>query len=308
MSELPFFSIIIPTYNRADLIGKAIQSIVTQTYSDWELIVIDDGSKDNTKDVVVGFNDPRIKYVWQQNQERCEARNNGIKLAQGKYICFLDSDDYYLSDRLQLLFDELSIRKFPVELFFTPLIHEKNGHFSQIEPKEISAQTVFDDIAQSVIHSQQVCAARVIFKEFLFDIQFHIGEDMELWLRIARKYNITLLKAQHSIVVVDHENRSVNYKLNNSYAEQLKTLRHIFSPEHSGKVVSKSIQNQLIGNCYFGIARFYIYDGQRFRALWWMFRSVFADLQSIQQKFRINILLKLLFLYPIKTVETLIHY
>ena len=99
--EAPFFSIIVPTYNRAQNIKGAIESVLLQTYTSWELIIIDDGSTDHTKEVISKFTDTRINYIYQKNQERSCARNNGIKVAKGQYICFLDSDDFYLANHLQ---------------------------------------------------------------------------------------------------------------------------------------------------------------------------------------------------------------
>ena len=100
------FSIIIPTYNREKLIGLAINSVINQTFIDWELIIIDDGSADKTKEVVKPYlKDKRVKYFFQKNAERSSARNNGILKSQGKYICFLDSDDKFLTNHLQDLND-----------------------------------------------------------------------------------------------------------------------------------------------------------------------------------------------------------
>ena len=100
---MPFFSIIIPTYNRAHIIHRPIDSIIAQTFTDWELIIVDDGSTDHTQAIVDSYNDSRIKYIWQENQERSSARNHGIKLAKGEWICFQDSDDEYLPEHLQVL-------------------------------------------------------------------------------------------------------------------------------------------------------------------------------------------------------------
>lgn len=99
------FSIIIPTYNRAHMISRGIESVINQTYTNWELIIIDDGSTDNTKEVVESYNDSRIQYYWQKNQERSVARNNGIGKAKGDWICFLDSDDWYDKDCLKFYHD-----------------------------------------------------------------------------------------------------------------------------------------------------------------------------------------------------------
>ena len=96
----PKVSIIIPTYNRAHLIKDAVESVLNQTYQYFELIVIDDGSTDNTREVLAVYKD-KLTYIYQDNQGRSSARNHGIKLAQGEYIAFLDSDDVWFLDKLE---------------------------------------------------------------------------------------------------------------------------------------------------------------------------------------------------------------
>lgn len=93
-------SVIMPAYNRAKYISKAINSVLRQTFADFELIIIDDGSTDNTKEVLQKYlQDSRIKYIYQTNQKVSKARINGIKNSAGKYIALLDSDDYWLDEK-----------------------------------------------------------------------------------------------------------------------------------------------------------------------------------------------------------------
>lgn len=102
----PFFSIIIPTYNRADLITDTVQSILNQKYLDFEIIIIDDGSTDNTKEIIENIfsGSNKIRYFYQTNAERGAARNNGFKNANGKYVIFFDSDDLMLPNHLTSLY------------------------------------------------------------------------------------------------------------------------------------------------------------------------------------------------------------
>lgn len=95
-------SIITPTYNCAPYIGETIRSVLNQSYSDWEMIIVDDCSTDNTAEVVASFNDSRIKYVaLKQNSGAAEARNTALKLAKGRWIAFLDSDDLWKPNKLK---------------------------------------------------------------------------------------------------------------------------------------------------------------------------------------------------------------
>ena len=126
---MPFFSVVIPTYNRAHLISDTIQSVIQQYFTDWELLLVDDGSEDNTKEVIeaISKTDKRIRYIYQENAERSAARNNGIKHAKGQYICFLDSDDQYLPNHFETFKHEIDKLNSPIALFFTDHICNTNG-------------------------------------------------------------------------------------------------------------------------------------------------------------------------------------
>jgi len=106
MSEKPFVSVVIPTFNHAPLLKRALDSVVAQTYSDWEAIVINNFSTDETIDVVNSFKDDRIKLVnFKNNGIIAASRNQGIKLAQGKFVAFLDSDDNWYPKKLERCID-----------------------------------------------------------------------------------------------------------------------------------------------------------------------------------------------------------
>ena len=104
---MPKVSVIIPTYNRSKYVTKAIDSVLAQTYRDFEIIVVDDGSTDNTKEVLKPYTD-RIKYLYQENTGVSAARNAGIRAAGGQWIAFLDSDDEWLPEKLSIQMDYLS--------------------------------------------------------------------------------------------------------------------------------------------------------------------------------------------------------
>lgn len=96
-------SVIIPAYNHEKFVGKAVESVLGQTWDNLELIVIDDGSTDRTGEVVQGYNDPRLKYFYQENQDAYNSLNRGLGMASGEFISILNSDDIYSKNRLKLL-------------------------------------------------------------------------------------------------------------------------------------------------------------------------------------------------------------
>ena len=109
----PFFSIVIPTYNRAAFIGITLDSVLTQTYPHLEILVVDDGSKDNTAEVVGCCTDPRLRYYSKENGERGMARNYGLAQATGQYVLFLDSDDRFHPEHLATLHHKIEELKQP---------------------------------------------------------------------------------------------------------------------------------------------------------------------------------------------------
>lgn len=286
------FSIIIPTYNRADLLPKAIGSIQRQTYTHWELVIVDDGSTDNTAEIVKPYlADVRIKYIYQQNAERSAARNNGIKSATGDYICFLDSDDYYLPERLALLQSAITPHS-DKTFFYSGICFEKNGIVTRSPIKAYQSGNVFDFLVSNVIGIPQVCMHKSIFGEQLFNPDITNGEDVELWLRVAQKHLPVYLEGQFTMVALDHDDRSVSIK-NNGAARSLQTLQYIFAPERFGHKISRHVQQARISGCYVQIAYHHIYFKRRCKAVWYLLRAIAVHPSSAQTRFRMNILARL---------------
>ena len=285
---------------------KAINSVIGQQYESWELIVVDDGSTDNTAQVVRAIDDERIRYVYQTNQERCAARNNGIDHATGKYICFLDSDDYYFPERLALLYQELERRSFPCQMFYTGLVIDMDNHTARNEINETQAANIFDHIATNIIHSQQVCICSPILQQYKFDTRFRIAEDTELWLRIAQKYPVSYLKGQFTVALLHHDDRSVNLTRYNSGAGQLEIHRHILSGSHSGKRISAEVQLYMLADSYHAIARYHVHQHNRFTAAMAMLRALYTNIKSPWSKFRLHVFLKLVSFSGMEKVKKLI--
>jgi len=140
MNQSPTFSIILPTYNRAHLLHRAIQSVINQTYGNFELIIVDDGSTDCTSEVVKTFNDQRIIYVkHEQNKGVTAAYNTGLRLARGKYITFLGSDDELLPNALETAiskFNEISSKVGRIDVLLFNCVIAETGEISGVGIKE----------------------------------------------------------------------------------------------------------------------------------------------------------------------------
>jgi glycosyltransferase involved in cell wall biosynthesis len=290
---MPFFSVIIPTFNRDRLLSKALLSVLQQTFSDWECLIIDDGSTDSTKELVMEFstNEHRIKYFYQENTGRSAARNKGFELAKGEYICFLDSDDHYLPDYLQKLSGFIQQKKKPVVFIFSNIIYESSQGQRIIKYKE-PAGNPLDYLLKNTIGTIQGCLHKAILKEFQFDQDLKIGEDLALWMKVGDKYPVYYLET-NSVIANIHEGRSVN-KNNNPGLEELKTLRKIIKENRFQKnKLSHQLVRRKLSNCLASIGFSYYLSAANARAAFYLARSIIKDVNNPQTKFRLHSILTL---------------
>ncbi|MBR5167935.1 MAG: glycosyltransferase family 2 protein [Salinivirgaceae bacterium] len=205
------FSVITPTYNRAAFLPKAIESVLAQTYTDWELIIVDDGSTDNTREVVSQYKDKRITYIYQENAERSAARNNGIAHAKGEYVCFLDSDDYYLENFLTDLNQAIIDNDNKLCLYFHNVIAEcERSRRMFAEPLLNGEQNILKCLfAKSrVVGVWQAAIARNFLNDNLFDTRFSLWEDTHLFFRLLAQYPYKQTNVQGYVVIM-HEQSTV---------------------------------------------------------------------------------------------------
>ncbi len=188
---VPKVSVIIPTHNREKYISRALESVLGQTFRDYEIIVVDDGSTDSTPDILKSFNG-RIKYVCQRKQGSGAARNRGIQEAKGEYIAFLDSDDYWVPEKLEEQVKVLDAHK-NVGIVYArmPIVNEK-GERLGTKPAGVSGRNfkelleVWGDIPTSTVLTRRECFDRA----GMFDTTLITMQDIDMWLRIARHYDL----------------------------------------------------------------------------------------------------------------------
>ena len=186
----PTVSIIIPTYNREKLIGKAIKSVLEQTFSDFELIVVDDASTDQTQTAVEQFQDLRIRYLHhQKNAGVCAARNTGLAAAQGRYIAFLDSDDEWRSDKLEKQIARFETAPERVGVIYTWLqIIDEQGNSQKLRQPTARGDLQQDLIYDNIIGTPSTLMVKrdYIQKTEGFDTRLRCCEDWDMWLQLAR--------------------------------------------------------------------------------------------------------------------------
>jgi glycosyltransferase involved in cell wall biosynthesis len=194
----PTVSVVIPSYNRAHLIGRAIQSVLHQTFESFEIIVVDDASCDDTRGVVQKIDDNRVRYIRHEvNEGVSAARNTAIKAARGQFIGFLDSDDEWLPIKLQR-----QVAKFNDTPENTGLVYG-SCLFVNDETKEVvgmvaarhRGRVLHEILLRDFVASPTPLAKRECFdKAGLFAVDFQTSEDWDMWLRIAQHYEFDFVE------------------------------------------------------------------------------------------------------------------
>ena len=251
----PFFSVIVPTYNRASFIHIAIQSVIQQSFTDWELILIDDGSTDNTKGVVADFKDERIIYFYQENKERSAARNKGIELSSGTYICFLDSDDYYLENHLFLFYCKIKNENFPVSMLYCNAFEDTDGKFLKIKNSiNVSEYKKLKNVFLFPIALCKVCISKEIVEKHKFNEKYRIGEDMDLWIRVLKEYPL-FHNDDYTIVIKIHQGRTVINEEIQARKQNLFLAKKITYENRSHFTFNERMK--IISTCYFSLSKTY---------------------------------------------------
>ena len=207
-------SIIIPTYNRANLITQSVQSVLNQTYKNIEIIVIDDGSTDNTQKIINKINDKRIRYIkFNKNNGASYARNIGIKIAQGKYISFQDSDDLLNNKKLEKQVKNLKKNKSCLD--FCKFSIHINDSYNVVFPSNyteinISNKQLYDELLDkgNFISTQSILVKKSYIQKYLFDINLPRLQDYDLVLRIIPKVKVSY--TNEILLDIYHQNDSIS--------------------------------------------------------------------------------------------------
>jgi glycosyltransferase involved in cell wall biosynthesis len=189
-------SVIIPTFNHGQYLMRAIDSVLGQTYKNLEIIVVDDGSTDNTKDQARAY-DGLITYIYQPNKGLADARNTGIKASLGEFIAFLDADDWFLKDNLQIKMSFLESHRDAAWVYSDWQYVDEEGNYLKrgAEKFKYAAKKLNGYIFQELVHNRNfISPCTVVVKKTVledvnyFDPNVICQEDLDLWLRISLKY------------------------------------------------------------------------------------------------------------------------
>ncbi|WP_159064983.1 glycosyltransferase family 2 protein [Thaumasiovibrio subtropicus] len=220
------FSVIIPAYNRESEIKKCLDSVLSQTFEDFEVIVVDNGSTDKTKQVVAEYvnKDSRVNYYWQENSgSPAGSRNTGIRFSKREWIAFLDSDDYWLPEKLAKVKEAISSSN--TDLVIVSHFEEKHvdgrcvgvlKHGQSLSGNNNYHRLLFD--GNSLSTSAVVAKRDAVIEAGLFDTrkEYFAVEDYDLWLRLSKLGSITYIDKVLGVFVIEGSNMSSNIELINN--------------------------------------------------------------------------------------------
>lgn len=201
----PLVSVVIPNYNHAKYLGDAIASVLNQTFRDFEIIVVDDGSTDNSREVVAQFGD-QVQYIWQHNSGLSAARNTGIGRSRGEFIAVLDADDMYEPDFLSVLVPILEADADAGAVYCGyRFVDESNRSLPQVEARLIPPERLYQALVDgNFLVPESILVRKICYDTLgLFDVHFRACEDVDMWLRIADRYKVlgvTNILTRHRIL------------------------------------------------------------------------------------------------------------
>ncbi len=250
----PFFSVIIPTFNRAGIIRDAVESVLNQSFSDFEVIVVDDGSTDDTPEVLkIYASEPRFRLLIQENARESAARNNGIRNARGEFMCFLDSDDLFLPEHLSNLHAAiLSHNSEPAFYFSLLLMQTPDGKRKPAADEVVTEGGVIELLFRNRVNTISACMHRSIFEKHMFREDIYVDEDSEFFYRVAASFPLHCVKSYTSVHRWHESNtdqfygRSPEYYANRLISlkiyHETALIRDAFPKNKFQKDISKNLQ------------------------------------------------------------------
>ncbi|MBI4355946.1 MAG: glycosyltransferase [Candidatus Omnitrophica bacterium] len=274
MTATPMVSVVLPTYNRTQWLGEAIESVLAQTLADWELVIVDDGSAPATADTVrPHLSDARIHYVWKPHAGVAAARNAGLRLTRGSYAAFLDDDDCFLPDKLARQVAWMEEHR-DVGLVYNQIyVVDEPMNQSRLLPRR-SARTFLELFCENAIQVASVLVRRTCLEAVGgFDESLIGSEDYDLWLRIAQRFPIEYLPRPLAIYRKHGQNKS-----NNLVQQRLNALAIVGRYRvHQVPGLTRAVKRRRLATIHYRLARTYRAQREYWRTAQHFWRAARLD-------------------------------
>lgn len=271
----PAVTVVVPTYNRVSLVGASLDSIARQTFRDFEVMVVDDGSSDNTKELIASRKEP-IRYLWQHNQGPAAARNHALRLVRSEFVAFLDSDDLWLPTFLERTIGWL--REHPEDaLVFTDFrsirASGKPMHGHRKRPYG-------GDVTARLFASTFICTPAVVVRSAVirdaggFDERMSHCEDYDLWLRLSLKHRFGLIEEPLFLRRCHHDSLSRKGCSPDVLVRKADMLARFYETGGGKAKIPADLAQKRIAKTYYSAAKAFLRLGRPARAVDLLRRSM----------------------------------
>lgn len=304
-------SVVIPTYNRAHLLVECLSSVLSQSFRDFEIIVIDDGSTDNTREMISTL---PVTYIWQENQGPPAAFNKGIEQAKGEYIAILGSDDTLLNNALAKGVEVLDQCPEVAFSYGQAYLVDENGTVFGLEKPRSSSSYVWDgkdEIRELITFGNHITGSTVMIRRSCledvgtFRQDFRSGsEDLDLWIRLARRYSVAYIAEPLAKFRAHYESFSAKRSLSEWETTNSSIFESVFNDTDLGPLFSR-LKPATYVRLYLAFADRALFREERRIALSYLVKALRVYPQSLVKDFALSwifILAKTLFPQPILSV------
>ncbi|WP_017302983.1 glycosyltransferase family 2 protein [Spirulina subsalsa] len=262
----PLVSVVIPTYNRAYILERTIQTVLAQTYQNFEIIVVDDGSADNTSELMEKWTDSRIKYIrYEPNRRVCVARNVGMNASQGEYIALLDSDDQWSSQKLEKQLYGFNRPEVGAVYCWSYFV----GVFNEI--KRLRTSEARGDLRENLLYKNFIGSASTIMfkrealeKDIYFDPELPFCEDWDFFIKLAQHYEFEVIKEgllYYSDDLSQEDRATAKSSMMTEGFIIFLNRYHTQLPECYKNIGTLTLEQKSV--CFFSLGQVLIYHGQR---------------------------------------------
>lgn len=272
--EKMFFSVVLPLYNKEKYIAETVKSVLNQSYPNFELLIVDDGSSDHSAEIVKGFQDSRIRYIEQNNQGASVARNHAMQLAKYDYIAFIDGDDLWLHDFLEQMNN--LIKKYPdAGAYGCAYLKERvEGDTLELAEKMMKSESdmlITNYFAYSFEHEQTLTASTSVIRKSILDKigEFPIGlknwEDLDFWTRVGLYYKVAF--TERVCAIYNDVASGASKAVENLHAPVFDNFKKYLADTDVPEMIKKDFKEYVIEHKLFGAYQQYLVDRNKFVAI-----------------------------------------
>jgi glycosyltransferase involved in cell wall biosynthesis len=269
--SVPSVSVIIPTYNRRDLLQRSLDSVFAQTYRDFEVVIVDDGSTDGTRAAIEGRS--QVRYFFQDHGGPARARNVGIRQARGDILAFLDSDDVWWPEFLQTQVDVLSCYRDVALVCSRSIVGDKQAKY--FPPTQ---ELIIGDLYPKLYQQSFVRTPATVIRKSCLDVvgffneSYPWSEDHDLWLRIARQYRIAYVN--RCLVRIGRQSDNISRDLMRPLDAHLRIAIEVLDRNYDASRISEVVYRERISKRYLQFSYLFFKRGENAKAWSFIGRSL----------------------------------